>query len=284
MGAAQAQGKRRMTAVNAPLSFMRVVSGQPMYRNQPRKVTAMPELHDAFMTPSKPTADRPLLGQTVLIVEDSRFASEAVRLMCLRCGARIRRADTLASAARHLKVYCPTVAIIDLGLPDGSGHDLIHELAQARPRVPVLLATSGDPTAGPAACAAGADAFLAKPLDSLGAFLETILSRLPRDTLPRGPRAVLNDAVHPDRMALRDDLSHVMTLLDGRNSLNGPGQLTYVSGFLSGLGRSMGDADLTGAAEELHAMNRDGISVVAQVSRISAMVQARIGPAGSAPF
>ena len=119
----------------------------------------------AFFQPV-PTPDRPLAGLTVLVVEDSRFASEALRLMCLRSGARIRRADCLASAHRHLNTYRPSVAIVDLGLPDGSGLTLIEEVHKTRLRVPVLLATSGAERAAAeqAALAAGADGFLPKPV------------------------------------------------------------------------------------------------------------------------
>ena len=87
---------------------------------------------------------RPLIGKTVLIVEDSRFICEAARLMCLHSGARLRRADSLAAARRHLNVYFPTIVIIDVGLPDGSGLQLISELAGASPRISVILGTSGD--------------------------------------------------------------------------------------------------------------------------------------------
>ena len=103
-----------------------------------------------------PTAERPLLGLTVLVVEDSRYACEAMRLLCLRSGARIRRADCIRSARRHLQVYRPSVVAVDMGLPDGNGADLIAELAQAETEKSVVLATSGDETLEAEAMAAGA--------------------------------------------------------------------------------------------------------------------------------
>ena len=137
---------------------------------------------DPFAAPlRKPTAARPLLGLTILVVEDSRYASEAMRLLCLRSGARIRRADSLRAARRHLQIYRPSAVIVDLGLPDGSGLDLIAELDTAAPRVGVLLASSADDTAKTAALDAGADGFLAKPIHTLSVFQDAVLSRLPPD-------------------------------------------------------------------------------------------------------
>jgi CheY-like chemotaxis protein len=201
-----------------------------------------------FVFEPKPTAQRPLLGLTVLVVEDSRYASEALRQMCLRSGARIRRADCVASARRHLNVYRPSVAIVDLGLPDGSGLDLIADMHAARPRVPILLGTSGaEREAAAQSCAgAGADGFLAKPIESLAGFQAAILEHLPPALRPSGPRAASTTVVSPDPVALREDLSHAMDLL----ALDAP-PVGYLRRFLIGLARTSNDASLESSAEAM---------------------------------
>ena len=128
-----------------------------------------------FMQTRQPTSAHPLLGLTVLVVEDSRFASEAMRLLCLRSGGRIRRAGSLFHVQRHLKIYLPSVVIIDIGLPDGSGVDLIRKLRVGKSRVDVVLGTSADPDGKHKAFKAGADGFQTKPLSSISYFQSKIL-------------------------------------------------------------------------------------------------------------
>lgn len=204
----------------------------------------------AYMTlTTHATAQRPLLGLTVLVVEDSRFASEAVRLLCIRSGARIRRADSLAAAHRHLQVYRPSVVIIDLGLPDGSGIDLISELAgEAEVAQPVIIATSGADGDGLAetALAAGAHEFLPKPIASVCTFQQTILQHLPPDMHPTGPRLLSHETVAPDPIALSEDLSHINELLG-----SGLDALSYVAPFLQGLARLTNDTELAGVSRKL---------------------------------
>ncbi|MGB4827110.1 MAG: response regulator, partial [Paracoccaceae bacterium] len=119
----------------------------------------MPYLPDAIAFDTPPStlsgSELPLQGVTVLAVEDSRFTCDALRLLCQRSGARLRRAETLDAARAHLRVYRPDVILVDLGLPDGRGEGLIRRLAAGRPDRPVLLGISGDPAGRAAALAAG---------------------------------------------------------------------------------------------------------------------------------
>ena len=216
---------------------------------------------------------RPLTGLTVLVVEDSRFASEAVRLLCLRSGARIRRADCLRSAARHLKTYRPAVVIVDLGLPDGDGAGLIRQIAGTENRVPVLLGMSGDPDAREAAMAAGADGFLAKPVESLAVFQQAILSALPPETRGFGPRALPDDVIRPDPSGLRDDLAHVAEVLSASHDT---AAVDYIARFLAGVARSAHDPALEQAAAELARDHQAGRALATDLARISGMVQDRL--------
>lgn len=233
----------------------------------------MTDLFDDFVFPKRPTPDRPLLGQTVLVVEDSRFAGETMRLMCLRGGARIRRADCLRAAARHLRTYRPTVVVVDLGLPDGSGIDLIRQLSRSPQRVPVLLALSGDPSLHAAALDAGADDFLTKPFGSVSSFHNAILSRLPVDERPRGPRAITDDIVQADSEALFDDFALISDLLDGQMDA---GTLNYAVNFAAGLGRSVGDESLVDSARRLRASIETDRPFAADLAELAAIVKSRL--------
>lgn len=220
-----------------------------------------------------PTAARPLLGLTVLVVEDSRFASEALRLLCLRSGARIRRADCLRSARRHLQVYRPSVAIIDIGLRDGSGDELIEELTDPEARTSVVLGMSGDPDGEQKAMKAGADAFLAKPITSIAVFQELILSLLPVDRRPGGPRYLTDEQVAPDPIAYQDDLAHMADII---SSAEDGSTMDYVAQFLSGVARSAADDVMLQAASALSQQRADGGRATSELARLAGLVQERL--------
>ena len=220
-----------------------------------------------------PTPNRPLLGLTILVVEDSRFACEAMRLLCLRSGARIRRADCLRSARRHLQVYRPSVVIVDLGLPDGNGVDLIAELTECQPRVEAILAMSGDGHLEGDALAAGADGFLAKPITSIATFQECILALLPADRRPTGPREITDEMVVPDKIAYQDDIAHIADVLDDPPDEHA---LDYVAQFLSGVARSARDEGLEQAAQALATKRALGQPSGSEAAAIAGMIQNRL--------
>lgn len=184
----------------------------------------------------------PLAGVTLLAVEDSRFASEALRLLCHRSGARLRRAVTLADARRHLAVYRPDVVLVDLGLPDGNGVDLIRELTKTNAGKSVVLAISGDPDGWSAAVLAGAAGFIEKPLESLAAFQQMVLNHLTMQ--PQDSDLPDRHHIHPDEQALHDDMIHAVEMIERGQAP----QERYIADFVRGLARSCHDLALEGAA------------------------------------
>ena len=229
---------------------------------------------EQFRRANRATPQQPLAGLTVLVVEDSRFASEAMRLLCLRSGARIRRADSIRTARRHLALYRPDVMAIDLGLPDGSGAELIAELARAHPRVDVILGVSGDPDVQAVAEAAGSDGFLLKPILSLDFFQQSILMRLPRIMAQTGPWPLRGECVQPDETAMFDDLAQVADLL---GDPAGDDRLGYVTQFVDAIARQAGDTALRSAVEGLSRARQTGQPWGPDLARLTGLVQARLG-------
>ncbi|WP_170573358.1 response regulator [Ruegeria atlantica] len=226
-----------------------------------------------FASPAQPTATRPLLGQTILVVEDSRYACDAIRLMCLHSGARIRRADCLTSARRHLQIYRPSVILVDIGLPDGSGAELIAELTEATPRIGAILAMSGDDHGQEAALRAGADGFLAKPLKSLSYFQQFILESLPEDRRPNSLHAIRDEVIRPDPMAYRDDMAHIADVLAGPNDSR---TIDYAAQFIRGVARDAEDTVLAEAAQRLAESRASGTPMTALAAQVAGIVQARL--------
>ncbi len=228
---------------------------------------------EELLPPPAPTPSRPLLGHSILVAEDSRLACEAIRLLCLRSGARLRRAHCLAAAYRHLNRYRPTILIADLGLPDGSGLDLLHDLAQARPRLTVLLGMSGDPMRETEAMQAGADGFLAKPIESLAGFQKLLLSHLPPGMKPAKLQTLTDDRIVPDPIAYQDDIAHACEMLNGQEDER---TLDYLLQFTRGVARSARDKPLIAVAERLARHRACGRPVGSDLARLAGILHERL--------
>ncbi len=193
-----------------------------------------------------------LFAVTILLVEDSRSASEAIRLYAAESGARVRRADSLNAASRHLAIYRPSVVMIDLGLPDGDGMALIRHLASASTPLGAMIALSGHEgvTWQAEALEAGAAACLEKPIASLRAFQECVLSVLPDAETRRRPdeRELALTGRASVHAALTEDLRRASALLAEALPAGDDETTAYCAQFLGSIGAMLDDAGLVAAA------------------------------------
>lgn len=115
---------------------------------------------------AKPDRGAPL---EVLIVEDHRDARTTMRLLLtLQHGHVVHEAADGASAVRTALATTPDVALIDLGLPDMTGHEVAKRIRVALGPSPiVLVAVTGYGSAEDRreAQEAGFDFHLVKPVD-----------------------------------------------------------------------------------------------------------------------
>jgi PAS domain S-box-containing protein len=88
----------------------------------------------------KKDREEPKEKVSILLVEDHAAVREAMATSFQQEGFEIvGQAESLAEARRVLRARPVDVALIDLGLPDGYGADLIKELREAHPRAQALV-------------------------------------------------------------------------------------------------------------------------------------------------
>ena len=83
---------------------------------------------------------------TVLVVEDEPDIVQLVHVIMRRGGYTVFGAATLHDAARAIGERRPDLILLDVGLPDGDGWELLHETRAADIPVIVLSAHSSPAT------------------------------------------------------------------------------------------------------------------------------------------
>ena len=105
----------------------------------------------------------------VLVVEDSEAIRTAFTILLEECGYAVAAAATGADALRLASEASPDLVLLDLGLPDLTGLDVVRRLKAdpATRRIPVVALTGRDDDADrEALLAAGCAAYLLKPVDT----------------------------------------------------------------------------------------------------------------------
>lgn len=108
-------------------------------------------------------------AKVVIVEDDRRIADHVAHGVAAHGGLSLVGAAGSLAEARVLLDTDADLFILDLGLPDGNGIDLIAEIRARRGADPKILVLSvlGDQTTVLAAVLAGADGYLLKDLDSL---------------------------------------------------------------------------------------------------------------------
>jgi two-component system KDP operon response regulator KdpE len=100
---------------------------------------------------------------TVLVVDDEPPIRRFLRTSLGAVGHRVVTADDAAGALAALASKKPDVIILDLGLPDKSGLDVIAEIRQRSPVPIIVLSARNDERSKVEALDLGADDYIGKP-------------------------------------------------------------------------------------------------------------------------
>ena len=76
---------------------------------------------------------------SILVVEDDADTAEGLQLLLSEAGFQVRVAGGLAEANRLFRERAADILVTDVGLPDGSGLELLGALRQMRPDLRAIV-------------------------------------------------------------------------------------------------------------------------------------------------
>jgi len=119
----------------------------------------------------------------ILAVEDDPHIARLLALELGRLGYSLRTVGTAAEALVQLRSAAPNLMLLDLGLPDRDGADVLRELRASGDSLPVICLTARDQAVERVGgLRAGADDYIVKPFDisELDARIRAVLRRSDR--------------------------------------------------------------------------------------------------------
>ncbi|MDA3857928.1 MAG: response regulator transcription factor [Roseovarius sp.] len=116
----------------------------------------------------------------VLLVEDDPTTSKSIELMLTHANLNVYTTDLGEEGVDLAKLYDYDLILLDLGLPDMNGHDVLRQLRMARIDTPILILSGADDTESKIkGFGFGADDYLTKPFhrEELVARIHAIIRR-----------------------------------------------------------------------------------------------------------
>ena len=195
---------------------------------------------------------------SILVVDDEPPIRRLLRNTLTVQDYRVVEAATAAEALDSLRRDKPDLVILDLGLPDVDGMDLIPKIRE-QSQVPIVVLSSRDDEKGKVgALDLGADDYVTKPfgIDELMARVRTALRHRLQE---QGSRPVFKSG------DLSVDLVHRRVLVDGREVKLSPKEYEILQQFVIHAGkvlthrhllREVWNAELTGDVQSLRVFIR----------------------------
>ncbi|MCF3594350.1 response regulator transcription factor [Rhodobacteraceae bacterium LMO-12] len=116
----------------------------------------------------------------VLLVEDDPTTSKSIEMMLTHANLNVYTTDLGEEGIDLAKLYDYDLILLDLGLPDMNGHEVLRQLRMARIDTPILILSGADDTENKLkGFGFGADDYLTKPFhrEELVARIHAIIRR-----------------------------------------------------------------------------------------------------------